>query len=122
MTKTVRARYTLEFKQEAVRLVTGGQSIAAAARSLIDDDVARPSTTLIALFESARRELAGRRSPAIAMPTLVSVDDIATPRRTQRGKRAGRTSVVAAAVAAEMAACAAGESRAGSVKRGMTSA
>jgi len=34
MTKTVRARYTLEFKQEAVRLVTSGQSIAAAARSL----------------------------------------------------------------------------------------
>ncbi len=34
MTKTVRARYTLEFKREAVRLVTGGQSIAAAARSL----------------------------------------------------------------------------------------
>jgi transposase len=34
MTKTVRASYTLEFKQEAVRLVTGGQSIAAAARSL----------------------------------------------------------------------------------------
>ena len=34
MTKTVRARYTLEFKLEAVRLVQGGQSIAAAARSL----------------------------------------------------------------------------------------
>ena len=36
MTKTAqRARYTLEFKQEAVRLVEGGQSIAAAAaRSL----------------------------------------------------------------------------------------
>ena len=34
MTKSVRARYTLEFKQEAVRLVEGGQSIAAAARSL----------------------------------------------------------------------------------------
>ena len=33
MTKTVRARYTLEFKQEAVRLVIGGQSIVAAARS-----------------------------------------------------------------------------------------
>jgi transposase-like protein len=30
----VRARYTLEFKQEAVRLVEGGQSIAAAARTL----------------------------------------------------------------------------------------
>ena len=34
MTKTVRARYTLEFKQEAVRLVEGGQSIAGAARAL----------------------------------------------------------------------------------------
>jgi transposase len=35
MTKTTpRARYTLEFKQEVVRLVEGGQSIAAAARSL----------------------------------------------------------------------------------------
>src|SRR6218665_776889 len=33
MTKTVRTRYTLEFK-EAVRLVHGGQSIAAAARTL----------------------------------------------------------------------------------------
>ncbi len=34
MTKLARARYTLEFKQEAVRLVEGGQSIAAAARTL----------------------------------------------------------------------------------------
>ncbi|BEP57194.1 hypothetical protein GmRootV35_12490 [Variovorax sp. V35] len=34
MTKTARARYTLEFKQEAVRLVEGGQSLAAAARTL----------------------------------------------------------------------------------------
>jgi len=34
MTKTVRARYTLEFNQEAVRRVQGGESIAAAARSL----------------------------------------------------------------------------------------
>jgi transposase len=32
MTKTT--RYTLEFKQEAVRLVEGGRSIAAAARTL----------------------------------------------------------------------------------------
>jgi transposase-like protein len=32
MTKTTRARYTLEFKQEAVRLVEGGQSQAAVAR------------------------------------------------------------------------------------------
>ena len=34
MTKTSRARYTLEFKQEALRLVEGGQTIAAAARTL----------------------------------------------------------------------------------------
>jgi transposase len=34
MTKSTRARYTLEFKQEAVRLVESGQSIASAARSL----------------------------------------------------------------------------------------
>ena len=34
MAKISRARYTLEFKQEAVRLVEGGQTIAAAARAL----------------------------------------------------------------------------------------
>ena len=34
MTKISRARYTLEFKQEAVRLVRAGQSMAAAARAL----------------------------------------------------------------------------------------
>ena len=34
MTKTTRARYTLEFKQEAVRLVQGGQSQAAVAKTL----------------------------------------------------------------------------------------
>jgi transposase len=34
MTKATRGRYTFEFKQEAVRLVESGQSIAAAARNL----------------------------------------------------------------------------------------
>ena len=34
MMKATRARYTLEFKQEAVRLVESGQSIAAASRTL----------------------------------------------------------------------------------------
>jgi transposase len=32
--KVARARYTLEFKQETVRLVASGQSIAAAARAV----------------------------------------------------------------------------------------
>ncbi len=34
MTKTTRARYTLEFKQEAVRLVEGRQNRASVARTL----------------------------------------------------------------------------------------
>jgi len=34
MTKVKRVQYTIEFKQEAVRLVESGQTIAAAARSL----------------------------------------------------------------------------------------
>jgi len=34
MRKAIRGQYTLEFKQEAVRMVESGQSIAAAARSL----------------------------------------------------------------------------------------
>ena len=34
MTKTSRARYTLEFKQEVARLVENGQSTAAVARTL----------------------------------------------------------------------------------------
>lgn len=34
MTKTVRSRYTQEFKQEAVRLVQSGQSMAAVSHSL----------------------------------------------------------------------------------------
>ena len=34
MTKSTRGRYTLEFKQEAARLVESGQSMASAARSI----------------------------------------------------------------------------------------
>ena len=34
MTGIVRARYTLEFKQEAVRLVRGGQSLTSVSRGL----------------------------------------------------------------------------------------
>lgn len=34
MKKSVRGKYTLEFMQEAVRLVEGGQSMAAVSRSL----------------------------------------------------------------------------------------
>jgi transposase len=34
MTKTTQARYTLEFKQEAVRLIEGGQSQASVVKTL----------------------------------------------------------------------------------------
>jgi transposase-like protein len=34
MTKATRARYTLEFKEEAVRLVTGGERVATVAQNL----------------------------------------------------------------------------------------
>jgi len=34
MTKSTRARYTLEFKEEAVRLVTGGERVTTVARNL----------------------------------------------------------------------------------------
>jgi transposase-like protein len=34
MTKSTRARYMLEFKEEAVRLVTGGERVATVARNL----------------------------------------------------------------------------------------
>ena len=34
MTKSTRARYTLEFKEEAVRLVTSGERVATVARDL----------------------------------------------------------------------------------------
>src|SRR5919107_3419611 len=34
MTKSTRARYTLDFKEEAVRLVTGGERMATVARNL----------------------------------------------------------------------------------------
>jgi transposase len=34
MTKSTRARYTLEFKEEAVRLVTCGERVATVARNL----------------------------------------------------------------------------------------
>ena len=34
MSEVVRSRYTLEYKQEAVRLVRGGQSVSSVAKSL----------------------------------------------------------------------------------------
>ena len=34
MTKSTRARYTLEFKEEAARLVTGGERVTTVARNL----------------------------------------------------------------------------------------
>ena len=61
--KTKRARYTLEYKQEAVRLVESGQSIAAAARSLGNPAMcaagARLHSPALPLQRSHRRSGAG---------------------------------------------------------------
>jgi transposase len=62
MAKTARARYTLEFKQEAVRLAQAGQSIAAAARTLGVTD-----QTLFNWVKAQRQgKLAGPQSKAIS--------------------------------------------------------
>jgi transposase-like protein len=49
----VRARYTLEFKQEAVRLVRGGEKLSAVARTL--------GVSAQSLDNWAKAEAAGRR-------------------------------------------------------------
>ncbi len=67
MTKTMRARYTLEFKKEAVRLVEGGQSIAAAARTLglVEQTELAPCMTghgLSLIFEDRSRTVSTNRN------------------------------------------------------------
>jgi transposase len=62
MRKTARAQYTLEFKQEAVRLVESGQSIAAAARQL---NVAEQS-----LFNWVKAQREGRLKGAVGSRTV----------------------------------------------------
>jgi transposase len=73
MTKTktgmARARYTLEFKQEAVRLVEGGQNIAAAARTLGVVDQT--------LFNWVKASRAGKLSGADSKPVSAEQMEIA---------------------------------------------
>jgi transposase len=64
MTKATRARYTLEFKEEAVRLVESGQSIAAAARS-----VGMVEQTLFNWVKASRPKYAPSRSTIAAADT-----------------------------------------------------
>ena len=67
MTKTTpRARYTLEFKQEAVRLIEGGQSIAAAARSL----------GVVTLFNWVKAHRQGKLTGTESKPVIVEQMEI----------------------------------------------
>lgn len=69
-TRTARARYTLEFKQEAVRLVEGGQSIAAAAArtlGVVDQT----------LFNWVKASRAGKLSGADSKPVSAEQMEIA---------------------------------------------
>ena len=71
MKKTARARYTLEFKQEAVRLVAGGQSIAAAAGS--------QGVVEQTLFNGFKAERQGKRKGADSK--VVSAEQMEISRR-----------------------------------------
>ena len=73
MTKTARARYPLEFKREAVRLVEGGQRIAAADAHK-GDAMALPSTIILLIrrVSSASRPLAHENSCSLCQEKLIS--------------------------------------------------
>jgi transposase len=60
--KAARARYTLEFKQEAVRMVESGQSIASAARQL---DIVEQT-----LFNWVKAQREGRLKGAASSRTI----------------------------------------------------
>ena len=73
MTKTkasaVRARYTVEFKREAVRLVEGGQSLAAVSRTL--------GVVSQTLFNWVKASRAGKLSGADSKPVSAEQMEIA---------------------------------------------
>ena len=69
MTKATRSRYTLEFKQEAVRLVEGGQSKAAVARKL--------GLVEQTLFNWVKASQAGQLTGAEAKPVSADQMEIA---------------------------------------------
>jgi transposase len=58
MTKSMRVRYTLEFKQEAARLVESGQSQTAVARSL-------------GVVEQTLRNLCTSPNPALCLDKMI---------------------------------------------------
>ena len=96
MTKTTRARYTLEFKQEAVRLVEGGQSIAAAARAL--------SVVDQTLFNWVKAKRVGKLAGADGQ--LVSAEQMEIARlRAERARVKTERDILGKATAA-LAACA----------------
>jgi predicted Zn-dependent peptidase len=66
MTKSKRGRYTLEFKQEAARLVESGQSQAAVARSL--------GVVEQALGNWVKQHRAGTLKGATSKPQVVTVE------------------------------------------------
>ena len=78
--KAARARYTLEFKQEAVRLVESGQSIAAAARTV---DIAEQT-----LFNWVKAQRQGRLS-GIASSRTMSAEQMEMGARHFCGRSSG---------------------------------
>ena len=66
MTKAARGRYTLEFKQEAVRLVESSQSQAEAARN--GDGLKRKFLPVRGHITAAPQKISTRNSPPVIGP------------------------------------------------------
>jgi transposase len=66
MTKATRARYTLEFKEEALRLVTGGERPATVARNLGLSE----QTLHNGITASAKGGLKGPEVPAVSVEQM----------------------------------------------------
>jgi len=82
MTKATRARYTLEFKQEAVRLVEGGQSQASVAKIL-----GLVEQTLFNWVKASRQgQLKGADSKPVPLQTR-SISGTSTSSRLARAQR-----------------------------------
>ena len=85
MEKLLRRRYTLEYKQEAVRLVASGQRVAAAAKSLgiVEQTLANwvKADKLGQLRGLSSEQLSAERMENIRLRRVEPMDSLASPPR-----------------------------------------
>src|SRR6266702_1984248 len=92
-----RGRYTLEFKQEAVRLVESGRSIAAAA--LVGRRLTNVENRLA--LQMLRTNLFTHRTSPLSRPDEPSCRDVRSASEPTSGASAGRLPLLTAAAAPE---------------------